>query len=480
VTVLAQLTSNHPAVATAEKGSQSLAGGGKPAPADTDTGNAEQSFAALLTAGQAIGLEKGVELADGASVASADGAAPGSGEAAMVAEGAELAGLLGLRSLGIATGPAGQGDGGKTVLTAAALPAPVVESSDPQQTIPVVGKAVADPASAVVAAMAESGSPKTSAVGATSVLPHQAPPLTPLTTGTGDAGAGQDISGLEVHAAKTDGVRTGGPDLAVLGKSIAVASDEPKSAPVGERAAGTGEGQTIASLANTGDQRGPHAENGQSQTATYQPQQTGHQPLPATAVALDVAAVENGDDPSVMPPTGGVAGDGAEFQAAADPRVKLATAATVQADAGLPRASAPPASVRAQVIGRLLQHDLKPTGNTRLSLQLEPAHLGKLEIRLETSGKDLTVIFNVASAEAEKALQEGRQELIDAIVGRTGRWESVEVKLERQENNAREQQSRDRQASSDRNKDRDDQRQQESQPEDPERPDQPGADEQGG
>jgi hypothetical protein len=90
------------------------------------------------------------------------------------------------------------------------------------------------------------------------------------------------------------------------------------------------------------------------------------------------------------------------------------------------------ASVRAQLLAEIATQGAGATGHERIVLQLEPAHLGKVQVQLQANGSRLEIIVLAQNPEAEKALADGAQELVEAIVGRgEGRWQQVEVRFER-------------------------------------------------
>jgi hypothetical protein len=51
-------------------------------------------------------------------------------------------------------------------------------------------------------------------------------------------------------------------------------------------------------------------------------------------------------------------------------------------------------------------------------------------VQLNSVGERLIVTFTAASPEVEAALREGAEELVEAIVNRSERWTTVEVRLE--------------------------------------------------
>ena len=86
--------------------------------------------------------------------------------------------------------------------------------------------------------------------------------------------------------------------------------------------------------------------------------------------------------------------------------------------------------MQAQVLRQILQRSEGPVdGERTLTLKLEPEHLGRVEVRLSTSGEQLLVEFQAESAEAGAALRQGRHELVRALVAQAGRWQQVEIRV---------------------------------------------------
>jgi flagellar hook-length control protein FliK len=115
-------------------------------------------------------------------------------------------------------------------------------------------------------------------------------------------------------------------------------------------------------------------------------------------------------------------------------------------------------ALRAQVVSRLLS---QPTagGDQHVTLRLEPAHLGKLEVDLQVQQGRLTVVFAAESADVERALQEGADELAEALLQRGGRWQEVEVRAQRESDDGRprgQNQERQRRGASDTDRGRED------------------------
>lgn len=68
-------------------------------------------------------------------------------------------------------------------------------------------------------------------------------------------------------------------------------------------------------------------------------------------------------------------------------------------------------------------------GVQTLTVNLEPDHLGPVEVRLLAKGDHLSVRLLAANPEAESALRENLKDLTDAIQVRTGRYQQMEVKV---------------------------------------------------
>lgn len=177
----------------------------------------------------------------------------------------------------------------------------------------------------------------------------------------------------------------------------------------------------------------------------------------ATTGAAD-AASEGDDDagdahghgpasqPAAVEPAEATAASGAVPSSAGSPNGSALLKGLATAAAGTHAQSAEPGegafgpSIRAQVLAEIAGQSVGAAGHEKMTLQLEPAHLGKVQVQLQASGGRLEIVVQAQSAEAEKALADGAQELIEAIVGRgEGRWQQVEVRIEK--NAEREQRS---------------------------------------
>ena len=64
-----------------------------------------------------------------------------------------------------------------------------------------------------------------------------------------------------------------------------------------------------------------------------------------------------------------------------------------------------------------------------LTLQLDPAQLGRVDVRFQLQNNTLTVTFTATGAEAEQALREGADELVQSLLRRGGEWQRVDVRF---------------------------------------------------
>ena len=95
-------------------------------------------------------------------------------------------------------------------------------------------------------------------------------------------------------------------------------------------------------------------------------------------------------------------------------------------------------SVRTQILQQILLPGVGKVGTNRLTIRLEPEHLGRVTVELRADGNRLTVVFDAESSVAREALREGGKELVDILLDRGGRrWSQVEVKLAERENDQR-------------------------------------------
>ena len=108
-----------------------------------------------------------------------------------------------------------------------------------------------------------------------------------------------------------------------------------------------------------------------------------------------------------------------------------AAAATYQATNGqMPVAAADPDKIQAQVIRAMAAEPFTRDDEQTMTLRLAPEHLGKVEVSVVARGGRLEVVFKAETAEAGKALQDGRTELAQTLGNRAdGRWQQVEIRV---------------------------------------------------
>lgn len=88
-------------------------------------------------------------------------------------------------------------------------------------------------------------------------------------------------------------------------------------------------------------------------------------------------------------------------------------------------------SVPRQVSRFLLGQPLGGRGEQNLTLQLDPEHLGRVEVRMVSTGDRLDVVIQAESPAAAQVLRENVQDLIRALSGRIdGRWQQVDVRVQ--------------------------------------------------
>ncbi|MFO7653898.1 MAG: flagellar hook-length control protein FliK [Candidatus Krumholzibacteriia bacterium] len=201
-----------------------------------------------------------------------------------------------------------------------------------------------------------------------------------------------------------------------------VAHGEATAASAGESSArgGPAPEQTVASQGRAGEQ--PTAAVPAPPEIVRSVHRTEEPPAPidgsasGTSLAEDAGADADADAP------GWVAAPG---------RAPAGAGGRPATSGGSPAAADPAAgrAIRAQVVDRLLTREIG--GQDRVILRLDPAHLGKVQVDLQVRGDRLEVVFRADSAGAERALQEGADELVEALLHRGGRWTEVDVRCAR-------------------------------------------------
>ncbi|MFH1844469.1 MAG: flagellar hook-length control protein FliK [bacterium] len=104
-----------------------------------------------------------------------------------------------------------------------------------------------------------------------------------------------------------------------------------------------------------------------------------------------------------------------------------ASGSQAQAEAGQVRGQ-----VLTQILNQITQPDTVTNGQERITLQLDPPSLGKVEVQLQTQGDKLIITFHAASPEVAAALRERAEDLVEAIVSKGNRWTSVEIRQARE------------------------------------------------
>ena len=85
-------------------------------------------------------------------------------------------------------------------------------------------------------------------------------------------------------------------------------------------------------------------------------------------------------------------------------------------------------------------------GVQTLTVNLEPEHLGRVEVRLLAKGDHLSVRLMASNPEAESALRENIKDLTEAIQVRTGRYQQMEVRVELRESREPDQDSNEKES----------------------------------
>lgn len=83
-----------------------------------------------------------------------------------------------------------------------------------------------------------------------------------------------------------------------------------------------------------------------------------------------------------------------------------------------------------RLAGRIAARYSDQGGVQTLTLRLDPAHLGKVDVTMVAKGDHLTIRLEAGNPEAETALRENLKDLSDAIGAKTGRFNLIEVKVQ--------------------------------------------------
>lgn len=204
----------------------------------------------------------------------------------------------------------------------------------------------------------------------------------------------------------------------------AVVADRPAAEPTPAPATGQGSGVEPQSAVDTATDNTP---------ATPTPSTTE---LPNTAESQNTAEAPVATEPSAATqaapaaPAEAVVPDA--LSAVAMDRLQAAARGAMarphaEGGAGTP---VDPTRIQAQVTRALLANGGPRGGDQTLTLQLEPEHLGKVEVRLVARGDRLEVTFTAETAEAQVALRESTGDLVRTLSSRIdGRWQHIDIKV---------------------------------------------------
>lgn len=100
---------------------------------------------------------------------------------------------------------------------------------------------------------------------------------------------------------------------------------------------------------------------------------------------------------------------------------------------GLTGAAAPTVTtvgLSSHLAGKIAARYSDQGGVQTLTLRLDPAHLGKVDVTMVAKGDHLTIRLEAGNPEAETALRDNLKDLSDAIGAKTGRFNLIEVKVQ--------------------------------------------------
>jgi flagellar hook-length control protein FliK len=87
------------------------------------------------------------------------------------------------------------------------------------------------------------------------------------------------------------------------------------------------------------------------------------------------------------------------------------------------------ASVRNQVLDAIARGEGLSNGRGTLRLQLDPAHLGRIEVTFRRLGDVLEISLRAETPEVERILRDGAETLSQALLTRGGGWNQVQVNV---------------------------------------------------
>jgi hypothetical protein len=409
---------------------KTVAGGSSPTVDDSE--DAQSVFGALLAAvgapGAAMapnaGQGEGGQPVDGAGGASAEGTAA----AATDDEGADpLAGLLRLG----ATKTTG-GESGPTAVENAPVPdrpggRPVVEALDPDLaasspldrgghvTVLPRSRALLSVAAAAPATGKEEGSTHLGASPA-----NGAPnPGRPIFGGRPVVAAGPPVAPGKPDAHQSVVTRTPASSIS----ETTVAAHEETGAP---RPAGPSADPAMPEVKTMPEQPAiaqPEAGSAQRNVGETVAPTPPHDPSGGASLEASTPAT------STAAPMGTGGLDAESLALATNVRTGAASSTTFAESAGLDP-TATPDRIRAQAMRFVLDRGGPLRGDQTVTLQLDPEHLGKVEVKLVARGQRLEVVFQAETAEAQQALRDGAAELARNLGERMEtRWHAIDVRV---------------------------------------------------
>jgi len=211
-----------------------------------------------------------------------------------------------------------------------------------------------------------------------------------------------------------------------------------------EEMAQSNQAETKASAAQTAEMtpasRGPEVSanaSGQmaatSEPATSEPATTGVTTTEATITEATTTANPASTAASVTSATSAQATPVLAMDATPSPSLGSPTV-TATMEPEMVHTPVDPEKIQAQVLQQIAARDLPQSGTQKMTLQLNPGHLGKVEVQIIAQGDRLEVTFNATTTEAMQALRMGADDLTKALVAQAGaqlgtRWQQVDVKV---------------------------------------------------
>jgi flagellar hook-length control protein FliK len=89
-----------------------------------------------------------------------------------------------------------------------------------------------------------------------------------------------------------------------------------------------------------------------------------------------------------------------------------------------------PMELRSRLAAGIAAHYTNRNGLQTLTMKLNPEHLGQVDVQMQAKENHLSVRLQVSSRESETALRENIKELADAIQKQTGKFQTVDVRID--------------------------------------------------